>query len=93
MSSRIRKKGFYGLSRKEIKELLLACRLQENFDFVKESAYEANEDLSEYIIESLCKNVSYDQMTCKKYIPISKGDFYAYRRKTIFIFSKHLRGL
>lgn len=49
------------------------------------------EGVSDRVVENILHRKSYDKMCKKKYIPINRKDFYAYRRKTVAILYKRMR--
>ncbi len=89
MKTRDKSYDSYGLGEDDIERAYSECRRPENFYLLFSAAQTANPDISVALAFSLAYNVSYDKLESWCYIPYSKGDFYAYRRKTLAIF---LRG-
>lgn len=82
-----REKGYrdYGFEPGEEKRLIRYCRSNE-FDRNQELliySISANETLANDIYYSIVNDISFEDLTKIKYIPASKNDFYAYRRKTL----------
>lgn len=75
----------YGFEDGEEKQLINFCKSPDfnaHFKLYVACRY-AYEDLSEELLYSLRRGVSYDALEKAKHIPISKTDFYAYRRKAL----------
>lgn len=96
---RTRYKGYkdYGFDeggeQKESKRIMEYCRAP-GFVYRRElleSAERANEALADDIFYSIMKGLSYDSIVVNSDIPYSKADFYAYRRKCLFLFRDMLR--
>lgn len=92
---RTRNKGYkdYGFEEKEANRLMEYCRKPE-FIYRRElieSAERANSALADDIFYSIVKGLSYDSIAINSDIPYSKADFYAYRRKCLFLFRDMLR--
>lgn len=85
-----REKGFayYGIPLKLEKKIKSYCRRIDfdDWDLLMRAAVEAKREIADDLYYSLRCGVSYDELTKIKYIPIGKGDFYAYRRKCMKIF-------
>lgn len=84
---RTREKGYrdYGFKSGEEKHLIQYCRSSE-FDRSQEllmSSISANVALANDIYYSIVNDVSFEDLNKVKYIPASKNDFYAYRRKAL----------
>lgn len=80
-------------SEKESKRLKKYC-CQPEFDehvTLMQAAVSANASIAGDLFYSLRENLSYDEIERIKYIPISRGDFYGYQRKCLFIFRDLLR--
>ena len=82
-----REKGYkdYGFEPGEEKRLIQYCRSTE-FDRNQElliSSISANATFANDIYYSIVKDISFDALNKIKYIPVSKNDFYAYRRKAL----------
>lgn len=78
----------YGIDGEEIKRLKEICsNLDDEEDYLLKNATQyACPDLADQIYRSIKNNISYDVMVEKEYVPIGKGDFYGYRRKSVYIF-------
>lgn len=73
-------------------ELVEPARLEESKDLIYKAADLSNPGLSIFIIEPLIRKRGYDRIYIKLYIPAKRDDFYAYRRKTLALFSPLLEG-
>lgn len=80
----------YGISEAESKEIIKYIRsgnmTDEEEHLLLKSAIEANSSIFPDIYASIRSGISYENMTRIKNVPISKPDFYGYRRKAIAIF-------
>lgn len=94
-SIRTREMGYddYGLGPGEDKRLKKYCTSPDFDDhmLLLNSALGANKYLASDLYYSIAKGLSYEDMDRTCYIPISKGDFYGYQRKTLYIFRDMLR--
>lgn len=54
------------------------------------AAHRANSGIAEDLIYSIVKGISYDKLSAVSYIPVIREDFYAYRRKCLFLFKRIL---
>ncbi len=91
-----RKKGFkhYLCWDGDGEEIKKYCRSKEfdKHDLLMQCAVAAYPELSEQIYLSIIdKNQTYDRQNKNKYIPLSRGDFYGYQRKCLWIFMDMLR--
>lgn len=82
----------YGISKDKALELKEKCRtLHENEKLLLwECCAVANNDLKYFLYHSLINNLSYDKIYVRSYVPITKDDFYAYRRKALCLFNQEL---
>lgn len=89
----VREKGYhdYGLNEHDVELLKKLCKDKSLYALVKSAAQNANFDISNEITCSLVSGLSYRTLECRKYIPISEVDFYAYRRKALWLFSKEIK--
>lgn len=92
---RVRETGYddYGLEPGEDKKIKKYCA-SAGFDdhlLLFNSALDANKQLASELYYSISKGLSYEDIDRVCYIPISKGDFYGYQRKTLYIFRDMLR--
>lgn len=92
---RTREAGFidYGITDGECKGLLEICRNAngEQELMLLKAAQESNELFASELYYSLRKNVSFDELDmAHRGLCIYVGDFYAYRRKTLFLFREKL---
>lgn len=71
---------------------MLKCReaQTETRMLVHYAAYSVNPSIAEELAYSIIKALSYDKLSALRYIPISRVDFYAYRRKTLAEFKRLL---
>lgn len=85
---RTREKQFrhYGICPERVQELLTLARAEENRELLQKAAESSCAWLSEYLIRSLSSGIGYEKMYMQTYIPATKADFYAYRRKTLAAF-------
>ena len=73
--------------------MLRLATLKENRRAVCEAAEKSNPLLAPYLAKSLREKVGYDRLFGKMYyVPATKADFYAYRRKALAIFDGLLTG-
>lgn len=80
----------YGFAPGEEKQLKEHCRRKDfkTYIIVHLAAYKANPEIAEDLAYSLINGLSYEKMEFTHNIPIPKVDFYAYRRKCLFIFKR-----
>lgn len=92
--SRIRNTKYsdYGFRDGEEKLLKDYCR-KEGFsdqETLLQSAISSNPAIAGDLFYSLLNGLSYDSLIKIKYIPYSKGDFYAYQRRCLSVFRNFL---
>lgn len=77
----------YGISEKTAYELVKYCRSGAFVDLerLKEAADLVNPAISELLVESLIKKLSYEKLCGRYCVPLPKNSFYAYRRKFIAV--------
>lgn len=83
----------YGFEEGEEQIIISYCRspdFSEN-DLLKEAALNTNPCIAKAICESITKDISYEKLCGKEYIPLTKADFYGYRRKCIDEFWRLIR--
>lgn len=76
------------------KSLRIMCRSGKYSDMVRRAAYQASEDIAEYIIKSVTKNKSYEKIEFDSElgrICVCKTDFYGYRRLFYHLFDLEVR--
>lgn len=85
---RTREKQFrhYGICQERVQELLILAKTKEKRELLQKAAESSCAWLSEYLIHSLSSGIGYEKMYKQTYIPATKVDFYAYRRKTLAVF-------
>lgn len=90
---RIRKMKFcdYGIDEEEKNVLMELAKREENAVFIRNAVMESNPGLSEMLFISLTTGIGYDAMRHSRYIPIKRDDFYAYRRRALYIFKLLLK--
>jgi len=82
----------YGISETEKNRLMELAKQEENAALVKVSAEESNQGLSDVLFISLTTGKGYGGIEKKTYIPAKEDDFYAYRRRALYIFKLLLKG-
>lgn len=82
----------YGISTDEKNKLMKLAKLEENAPLVRLSAEESNQGLSDVLFQSLTTGKGYYQLDKQSYIFAKKDDFYAYRRRALYIFKLLLKG-
>ena len=82
----------YGFNNGEEKELKEYCRNEgfADYEMLLQSSISANPAIAGDLFYSLLNGLSYDSLTKIKYIPYSKGDFYAYQRRCLSVFRNFL---
>lgn len=89
MRTRYKKYSDYGLTNDDIQSVMQYCSSDEaDTDMIMSCAIMANDALAGYLYESVVNRASYGSMY---FVPITKTDFYAYRRKMIAIICKCMR--
>lgn len=91
---RIRDKSYkdYGFQEGEEKEILMYIHSKDFDDhlILLQSAIISNVHIASEIYYSIIKGISFESVDKIKYIPISKNDFYGYRRNALYIFKQFL---
>lgn len=94
---RNREKGYrhYQLERDEVIRTMEYCRThyRDEQDFFTECAKAVNPEISELLVWSVGKKLSYERLDARVGIPLHKNDFYGYRRKYIWTVSERLKGV
>lgn len=88
---RVRQMGYedYGFSDGEAKLLLAYCQDAQKFndhELLLKSAISSRKEIANLLYFSITNNCSWDQLGKIDYLYVGKGDFYAYRRKTLALF-------
>ena len=93
MSTRSLKLLDYGIAKGEAGRLIELAGDPDNAALVKLAVEESNPGLSDALFTSLTTGCGYRGMMKKgRYIPIKEDDFYAYRRRALYIFKLLLKG-
>lgn len=100
MRTREMKLSDYGLDKAQVNILLKKAKKKENRTLVENAATASNSFLSQYIVKSLVADtfkdgrskVGYRTLFKSYFLPCTEDDFYAYRRKALYIFKILLRG-
>lgn len=73
----------YGMTDAEVRYVKEFCRNANEYEkkIIKNALSELQPYIAPYVYYSLVDNISYDNMSKKKYIYIGKGDFYGHRRQ------------
>ena len=82
----------YGINEEEKSRLLELARLEKNAALIRVSAEESHQGLAEGLFISLTTGKGYRQIHREIYIPAEEDDFYAYRRRALYIFKLLLKG-
>lgn len=83
----------YGITKEEADRLIELAGDPDNAALVKLAVEESNPSLSDALFTSLTTGCGYRGMMKKgRYIPIKEDDFYAYRRRALYIFKLLLKG-
>lgn len=94
MILRTREKGYkdYGFEDGEEQHIKEYCRRDDfsDHDLLLKSAISANPCIANDLYYSVVKGLSYEAIDRMRSIPISKADFYGYRRKCLAIFRNWL---
>ena len=61
----------------------------ERMELVQKCAIEADEEISDYILESVTEGKSYDKLYQQHMIPISRNSFYERRRRFFWLLNKY----
>lgn len=84
----------YGITKARFRELRDICRSGQEDEKLITAAELANADIKDYIVKSVTKNKSYDDIEWDNQlgrIPCGRTDFYGYRRRFYAIFDKKLK--
>ena len=92
MRTRDMKLLHYGINAAEKDRLMEFAKREENAALVKVSAEESNQGLSDVLFISLTTGKGYRQVDREACIPVQEDDFYAYRRRALYIFKLLLKG-
>lgn len=88
---------YYGITKKRYNELTDMIRSGRYAALASSAAHAACESLSEYILLTVIKNVSYDTLQKKwelgeiEQIPYCRTDFYGYRRYFMHLFNEKVK--
>lgn len=83
----------YGISEEERKELFRMCRSTDKSteQALMEAVHESNKAIAEELYQSLHDGVSFEHLDAVKgLLPVSKEDFYAYRRQALYLFKEKM---
>lgn len=83
----------YGISETECKELFKMCQSTDRNteQALKVAAHESNEAIAEELYQSLHDGVSFEHLDAVRgTLPVSKEDFYAYRRQALYLFKEKM---
>lgn len=90
--------SYYGLTDDDVAEFEKLIRSGEIYaSLASQAAYRANESIAEYILLSVTKNKSYDELQKKwelkeiERIPCCRTDFYGYRRYFYHLFNEKIK--
>ena len=78
----------YGINEEEKSRLMELARLEKNAALIRVSAEESHQGLAEVLFISLTTGKGHREI----YIPAEEDDFYAYRRRALYIFKLLLKG-
>ena len=93
MSTRSLKLLDYGITKEEADRLIELAGDPDNAALVRLSAEESNPGVADALFTSLTTGEGYRKMMKQGgYIPIKEDDFYAYRRRALYIFKLLLKG-
>lgn len=84
----------YGITHDRLRELKELCQSGKYDDVARSEARRANEIISEYILLSVKKNLSFEGVEYAKglgRIPCGRTDFYGYRRLFYHLFDERIR--
>lgn len=83
----------YGITKEEADRLIELAGDPDNAALVKLAVDESNPGLSDALFTSLTMGIGYRRMMRQgRYIPGKEDDFYAYRRRALYIFKLLLKG-
>lgn len=85
MRTRKKKYSDYGITKREKEYIMQYCRQadSEQKEIIKAALSDMDPYIGQLVLNSLLHGLSYEEMFCRDYIYIGKGDFYGYRRKGI----------
>lgn len=89
--------SYYGITKDRYKQLTEYIRSGRYTDIASQAAKEANKDIAEYILLSVTKNKSYDELQKKwelreiERMACGRSDFYGYRRYFYSLVDRELR--
>lgn len=88
---------YYGITKERYKRLTEYIRSGKYASLASQAAHTANKDIAEYILLSVTKNKSYDELQKKwelreiERMACGRSDFYGWRRYFYSIFDKEIR--
>lgn len=88
---------YYGIGKERYGQLTEYIQSGRYAPVARQAAHRANKDIAEYLVMSIEKDLSYDDLermwTLKKIerMPVGRSDFYGWRRYYIHIFDSELR--
>lgn len=88
---------YYGISKERYRQITEYIQSGRYAAVARQAAYTANKDISEHIVMSIEKDLSYDDLermwTLKEIerIPVGRSDFYGWRRYFFSIMDRELR--
>lgn len=88
---------YYGISKERYKQLTEYIQSGRYDSVARQEAHTANKEIAEYLIMSIEKDLSYDDLermwTLKKIerMPVGRSDFYGWRRYYIHLYDLELR--
>lgn len=78
----------YGLNKEQCAEIKMFCRKPEREPrdkrIIETACALSNENIKEPLFKSLTLGLSYDKLSARQYIPLSRVDFYGYQRRALF---------
>lgn len=86
----MRRKGYddYSISKEEAVKILEYCSSENaNLGVILKCAMESNKTIGDLLFKSVTQRKSYEKLG---YVPITKNDFYGYRRKMIWLIYKEM---
>ena len=83
----------YGFEQGEEKKLKEYCKNSgfSDHELLLNAAIETNPAIASDLYYTIVSGLSYESIDKVRYVPISKGDFYGYQRKCLYIFRDFLR--
>lgn len=88
----------YGLTKDRVKVLLQECRAGKHTELVQQAAQQAESRIAGWIISSIVNGESLHDMEIKwelgetEIMPCGRNSFYSYRKYTLVILDRMLRG-